>query len=238
MSGENNDITVFIIAASPIVRVGLEAVLQREEKLFVAGAAAEMPSAPPDFPNRQPIDVFLINIEREKDFDNLLELLGDASATEADNFTKVVALFPFELQTTENIVRALRSDVVRAVLPRDASANEITAAVFAAANNLISLTPETAESLLSFSETFYAPDSLMRNGREDFPVETIENLTAREREVLEMLAEGASNKTIADRLNISEHTVKFHVASIFGKFGVNTRTEAVTQALRRGLILL
>ena len=53
-----------------------------------------------------------------------------------------------------------------------------------------------------------------------------------------MLAEGASNKAIADRLSISEHTVKFHVASIFSKLGVNTRTEAVTLALRRGLVLL
>ncbi len=65
-----------------------------------------------------------------------------------------------------------------------------------------------------------------------------ENLTAREREVLDMLAEGASNKAIAFQLNISEHTVKFHVASIFGKLDASTRTEAVTVALRRGLILL
>jgi DNA-binding CsgD family transcriptional regulator len=66
----------------------------------------------------------------------------------------------------------------------------------------------------------------------------IETLTPREAEVLEMLADGASNKSIAYQLNISEHTVKFHVASIFAKLGVNTRTEAVTLALRRGLILL
>ncbi len=65
-----------------------------------------------------------------------------------------------------------------------------------------------------------------------------ENLTGREREVLDMLAEGASNKAIAFQLNISEHTVKFHVASIFGKLDASTRTEAVTVALRRGLILL
>jgi DNA-binding NarL/FixJ family response regulator len=78
----------------------------------------------------------------------------------------------------------------------------------------------------------------MENNKPIFTGEMFETLTAREKEVLEMLGEGASNKSIAYQLNISEHTVKFHVASIFAKLGVNTRTEAVTQALRNGLILL
>jgi DNA-binding CsgD family transcriptional regulator len=53
-----------------------------------------------------------------------------------------------------------------------------------------------------------------------------------------MLVEGLSNKEIAWRMKISEHTVKFHVASIFSKLGVSTRTEAVTQGIRRGLIMM
>ena len=53
-----------------------------------------------------------------------------------------------------------------------------------------------------------------------------------------MLAEGAANKTIAWKLNISEHTVKFHVASILSKLNASTRTEAVTRGIRTGLILL
>jgi len=63
-------------------------------------------------------------------------------------------------------------------------------------------------------------------------------LTARELEVLRMMAEGAANKTIAWKLNISEHTAKFHVASILTKLNASTRTEAVTVGIRRGLILL
>jgi DNA-binding NarL/FixJ family response regulator len=63
-------------------------------------------------------------------------------------------------------------------------------------------------------------------------------VTARELEVLRMLAEGAANKTIAWKLNISEHTVKFHVAQILGKLHAGTRTEAVTRGIRQGLILL
>jgi DNA-binding NarL/FixJ family response regulator len=63
-------------------------------------------------------------------------------------------------------------------------------------------------------------------------------LTVREVEILEMLAEGLSNRTIARRLAISTYTVKFHVASVLDKLGAATRTEAVTMGLRRGLISL
>ena len=66
----------------------------------------------------------------------------------------------------------------------------------------------------------------------------LQRLTPREREVLEMLAEGLSNKEIAWRMNISEHTVKFHLASVFAKLDVSTRTEAVMQGLRRGLLMM
>jgi DNA-binding NarL/FixJ family response regulator len=65
-----------------------------------------------------------------------------------------------------------------------------------------------------------------------------EPLTPREIEVLELLAEGLPNKSIAVRLGISDQTVKFHVASISGKLGATNRTDAVRRALRRGLITL
>jgi DNA-binding NarL/FixJ family response regulator len=65
-----------------------------------------------------------------------------------------------------------------------------------------------------------------------------EPLTAREIQVLELLAEGLPNKRIAERLGISDQTVKFHVASISGKLGAVNRTDAVRRAVRRGLITL
>ena len=65
-----------------------------------------------------------------------------------------------------------------------------------------------------------------------------EPLTGRERDVLEWLALGLSNRAIAERLGISEHTVKFHVTSIYGKLGVSSRAEAVRGAARKGLITL
>jgi len=66
----------------------------------------------------------------------------------------------------------------------------------------------------------------------------LEELTAREMEVLQLLAEGLPNKSIAQRLDISEHTVKFHVNAILRKLEAQSRTEAVVQATRLGLILL
>lgn len=66
----------------------------------------------------------------------------------------------------------------------------------------------------------------------------VEPLTRREQEVLELLAEGLPNKSIAARLGISDQTVKFHVASIAGKLGASNRTDIVRRALRRGLVSL
>jgi DNA-binding NarL/FixJ family response regulator len=82
------------------------------------------------------------------------------------------------------------------------------------------------------------------NGRRDASIvldpEDIqpEQLTPRELEVLALLAEGLPNKSIARRLNISDQTVKFHVAAIYGKLGAVNRTDAVRRAVRRGLVVL
>ena len=67
---------------------------------------------------------------------------------------------------------------------------------------------------------------------------SVESLTPREIEVLELVAEGLSNKAIAMRLGISDQTVKFHLTSISGKLGALNRTDAVRRAVRRGLITL
>ncbi len=69
--------------------------------------------------------------------------------------------------------------------------------------------------------------------RDDRP---LESLTPRELDVLALLADGVGNREIASRLEITEHTVKFHLGTIFGKLGASTRTEAVRRALRYGLI--
>ena len=114
---------------------------------------------------------------------------------------------------------------LRAVLPPDAGAAEILAAIQAAAAGMAAIDPGDLESLIAATTPHPA-------------AEPATPLTARELEVLRMLAEGAANKNIAWKLGISEHTVKFHVAQILAKLNAGTRTEAVTVGIRHGLILL
>ncbi len=114
-----------------------------------------------------------------------------------------------------------------ALLGNDATPEEIVAAIVAVAAGLIALAPRALAAYDRGSGT-----------RSLANAEPIERLTPRERDVLEGLARGVPNKTIAHDLGISEHTVKFHVASIFAKLGATSRTEAVAQGVRRGLIML
>ncbi len=238
INGENDSLTVFIVAGSAIMRAGLESVLQNNEDFAVTGSAADISAAPFDFSVGQSADVILVSVEREQNFSELLVALsGNPEDLEPP---ATVALLPPELQTQEYFTKALQNGV-RGILPHDASTNEIMAAVTSAANGLVSLLPEMLEEifLATTNGTANEWNTASENDKQNFPSDDlIEALTPREAEILEMLGEGASNKSIAYQLDISEHTVKFHVASIFAKLGVNTRTEAVTRALRRGLILL
>jgi NarL family two-component system response regulator YdfI len=115
---------------------------------------------------------------------------------------------------------------VRGVLPVEVGAEQLAMALAGVAQGLVVLHPNQMQSVRSAGTNL------------DDPPEILEPLTARERDVLRMLSVGLSNKEIATRLKISDHTVKFHVAAILGKLGASTRTEAVSLALRRGLVLL
>lgn len=114
---------------------------------------------------------------------------------------------------------------IRAVLPGSASAAEILAAVEAAARGFAVLDPRDLDGLIGASGPAMA-------------AQEVPTLTPRELEVFRMMAEGAANKTIAWKLNISETTAKFHVASILSKLRASNRTEAVSMGVRKGLILL
>src|SRR2546426_967335 len=111
---------------------------------------------------------------------------------------------------------------------RRAGREEIIAAIEAVATGLIVIHPDTV------GELQLVPSASKRAGA----VIARQPLTPREIEVLGMIAEGLGNKIIAGRLGISEHTVKFHIASIFVKLNAGSRTEAVTIGVRQGLILI
>src|SRR5438105_749077 len=113
-----------------------------------------------------------------------------------------------------------------ACLARDADADQLDLAVRSAEAGLVLMD-------LPLAATSLALPSLAAG-----TAESIEPLTARELQVLQLVAQGLPNKGIARRLGISENTAKFHVASLCGKLGASSRTEAVTLAARRGLILL
>jgi DNA-binding NarL/FixJ family response regulator len=109
----------------------------------------------------------------------------------------------------------------RGALLRTAAPRRIRAALHAVADGLVAIDDEIADSILPHARA---------------AVDLIEPLTPRELEVLHLLASGLANKDIASRLGISDHTVKFHVNGILGKLGVESRTEAVVQAARLGIV--
>ena len=112
----------------------------------------------------------------------------------------------------------------RGTFSQDVTPAQIVAAVYAAAAGLHVMPAEDGPVFLPHSQPHSQVDELA------------EALTPREMDVLEMLAEGLSNKMIAHRLSISDHTAKFHVNSILAKLNAGTRTEAVTRGIRLGLI--
>jgi len=211
-------IRVFIIAGSPLTRSGLENLL-KARAVKVAGTAANLESADSLLSDAE-ADAVLIDAtgEQPKEFVQTVAESGLASEL-------AVILLADHLPRASSAV-ALRTGV-RAVLPSDVSQDQLVAALEAAASGLVVVHPADVEAAFPTSAPASRPLA-----------ELAEPLTRREREVLQMLAAGLGNKAIAARLAISEHTVKFHVASILGKLGAGSRTEAVSLGIRRGLVLL
>lgn len=112
----------------------------------------------------------------------------------------------------------------RGLLPRDVDPETLLTALVAVHKGLVVVDPRLSSALPQAGGWPLAGSSV--------------DLTPREREVLQLVAEGMPNKSIAQKLGISEHTVKFHVNAILGKLDARSRTEAVTRAARMGLILL
>jgi len=211
-------IRVFIVAASPLIRAGLQSMLA-DSRVDIAGSAVDFETISGRLVDVEP-DVVLVEIGADA-HEDLLNALEDAEIAR-----EYVVVVLSEQPRADLLSKALRAGV-RAVLPREVTPEQLRAALEAAAAGLVVVHPSEVNDVLP------APAALSPPARE-LP----EPLTPREREVLQMISGGLGNKEIAGRLLISEHTVKFHVASILGKLGASTRTEAVSIGIRHGLVLL
>lgn len=215
-------IRVLVAATDPIVRVGLESILQASSELSVVGIASGTDTLDVAIAERSPDVVLLeLGLPDEEPVTEKLAVLNSLA------IAPVIVVLADTLQG-DWISEALRLGI-RAILPRSATAEEILQTAIAAAAGLVVLHADAIDVLLP---------ELPAVGRSVDTSTPLQALTAREIEVLGMLAEGLGNKAIAKRLNISEHTVKFHVSSIFTKLNASSRTEAVTLGARQGLIML
>ncbi len=209
---------MLVLAPYPTVRAGLRAVVESDPSFAVAGEAdgvdallGQMDALAPD----------VVLLDPGADVDVLFEALEPMLSGRL--------LPPLVLIGSDvNLVNdAIESGMQGFLLP-DANADEITAALRAAINGLTAIDSRAVRLLLQRSSVEPAP-----------PLEgEYEALTPREREVLQLIAQGLPNKTIAVELGISEHTVKFHVGSILAKLDASSRAEALARAARVGLIVL
>ena len=203
---------MLIVADDPLVRTGLATVIEGQPGYVVAGQIGWEPDFAPSVELYQP-DVVLWDTG------------WDPSTTE-DRLTdlrdvEVPAVF---LLSSDALAAEAWNAGARGLLLRDAETSQLLSALSAVAHGLVTVEPSLA--------------TVVHPATDEMPMYPAEGLTRRELEVLRLLAEGLPNKAIADALHISDHTVKFHLNAVFGKLGVQSRTEAVTRATRLGLILL
>jgi DNA-binding NarL/FixJ family response regulator len=206
------EVRTIVVAADPLARGGLAALLDRESELRVVAQLSP--------------DDDVAQAARESDGATVVWDLGAGArpgleplAEAARAGATILALVHDE----EDALEALAAGA-RGALTRDADGRRVAAALQAMIQGLRVVDDALADAVLRPAQPA--------------PAVLVEPLTRRESEVLQLLAQGLANKTIAERLGISEHTAKFHVNAILGKLGVQSRTEAIVQAARLGLVIL
>jgi DNA-binding NarL/FixJ family response regulator len=204
------------VARYASVRAGLASMLEDASDLKIVGEVTGGGDFDETFAS-DPADVILCDAEA----DEARDVIKCASEHDA-----AIVL----LDNTVDVAQTLSTATLRgwALLPKDAERDEIRAALRAVVNGLVTLDRSIALSLLRPTIASAGATAIVE----------VDVLTAREKEILTLMAEGLPNKQIAIRLSISLHTVKFHVASILAKLGVQSRTEAVTLGIRQGLVIL
>jgi DNA-binding NarL/FixJ family response regulator len=203
---------VLLVADDPLARGGLAALLAGEAGVTLAGEASSGDELAAAVGTLAP--------------DAALWDLGVApAATRGLERAHELGGVPFVVLLAQQDLAGDALDAgARGVLLRETEPARLASALRAAASGLLVLDAGLADWVL--------------RRRSETPDAPMEDLTARESEVLALLAQGLTNKAIAARLGISDHTAKFHVNSILAKLGVGSRTEAVVLAARTGLVAL
>ena len=210
------DLRLLIVAPDPLARAGLTTMLSEQPGTIIIGQTSSSETLPEELDTYRP-DIIIWDMGWEPD--EYLGLVADVIGDEDEAGPAVVALLPDDEQ-----VAGVWSTGVQALLLRDTTTDQLVAAIMAVGQGLTVITAELSRQLLS---TPPAPD-----------LDPAQALTTREHEVLQLVAEGLTNRAIAQTLSISEHTVKFHINTIMGKLNAPSRTAAVVRATRLGLILL
>jgi NarL family two-component system response regulator YdfI len=209
---------VLVASLLPLAAAGLEALLRAHPDMEVVVSSSDVAHLESVIRDIDP-DVLILDVDECEDGQNL------------DYVSRISGVVPIIALVHDPsalwLARAALAGI-RGFLPHGITGDELESAVRASAAGLVVLSPE-------FSEVMLARTIQIDSDEPELP---LEGLTPREVEVLEVVAEGLPNREIADRLHISEHTVKFHISSIMGKLGASSRTEAVTLGLRRGLVFL
>ena len=211
-SDSANDLRVLVVADDHLVRAGLAVLMEGQQGLTVAGQVApnELVSTGPEVYRA---DLALWDLGWAPD--RTLDFLAEAQ----DGALPAVVLL-----SDETMAPRVWHAGVRGLLHREVDGDVLAGALTTVNSGLAVLDPQFAVTLTD-----------ARGERAPAPAA---GLTPREMEVLQLIAEGLPNKAIAGRLGVSEHTIKFHVNSILGKLGAQSRTEAVTIATRAGLLAL
>jgi DNA-binding NarL/FixJ family response regulator len=220
LKGDNavSRIRVLIADDHPVVREGISAMLARQDDMEVVGDAVDGADAVKKARATRP-DVVLMDLQ--------MPVMDGVEAmkriAEQQPSVRFIVLTTYD--NDEHIFRGIEAGA-RAYLLKDSPREELFKAIRAVHKGDSLIQPSVASKVLDR----FAVLSRQSQGPE--------LLSGRELEVLRLMATGASNRSIATELYISESTVKTHIQSIFQKLGVNDRTEAVTHALQKGMISL
>lgn len=214
----NPEISVLLVDDQDLVRSGLRRILRRKDGFVVAAECADGDEVPDAVAEHHP-DVVVMDL-RMKRVDGIEAIRRLATAADSP---PVLALTTFN--DDELLSGALRAGAAGFVL-KDSSAEELIRAVRAVAGGDNYLDPAVTGRVLSTYRVVVAEQ----------PADTVEELTARERDVLGLIGRGRSNNEIADELYISEVTVKSHIGRIFAKLDLRDRAAAIVYAYDHGIV--